>query len=341
MWHGMSVLGSAIRTWARAATSRVAQIHASESENREQGSSAAVDTPCCWTEYGFPKFHHSLATKSRAFAAWVRAVRRAQAHQDFARRSKDALVCELKGLFSSNRFDQVADLQFAVARAREVFREWTSQVLAGSRLEVFASRLGSSRVLLRAMCSWAALVTRRQLSRYKAHATRTATHHAVAYCRSEEAFGRARERSVARWNSFPREERNDTPQSSPLAPEQLFCDTVCDRSAAAVARHIFPDAAFPEMPALCSAEIVPDVSTPGPRGGTVNAVLTRYLTPPPPAAPSGCKPGLKRCLATLKARQSAAKGVRTASPTGPLSPGAYSCASTPSPQPSHPLCGFI
>ena len=344
VWHGMSVLGSAIRTW-RAATARVAQIYASEAENRPEGISAAEDPhldPCSWSEYGFPTFHHSLATKSRTFAAWVRAVRRALAHQDSARRSKDALLCELKGLFSSNRFEQVADLQFAATRVREVFREWTGQVLAGSRLEVFASRLGSSRVLLRAMCSWAALVTRRQLSRYKAYATRNA-HHVVAYCRSEEAFGRARERSAARWNPVPSEEGDDTPQSSPLAPEQLFCDTVCDRSAAAVTRHIAPDTAFPEMPALRSAaaEIVPDVSTPGPRGGTVNAVLTRYLTPPPPAAPAGCKPGLARCLATLKARQSAAKGVRTASPTGPFSPGAYSCASTPSPQPSHPSCSFI
>ena len=78
-------------------------------------------------------------------------------------------------------------------------------------------------------------------------------------------------------------------------------------------------------------ELEAEAGTPEPRSGKVDSVLTRYLSPAPTGTPPERRAGLARCLATLKARQSLAKELKAASPTGPLSPGGFSCASTPSP----------
>ena len=328
-WSCLQAQGFALHAWARA----VAVLQAEKPRSQDAGrsdpggnrASSSSDAVSSWDDYGFPTFHHALVIKSRAFSAWLVVRQDARRDAEGFRQKKDALLCELKALFSSNRFEQVANLQFAATRVRDVFCAWASQVEAEVRLESFTARLGVSRLLLQAMCAWATLAARKRLARYQDYTARN-THEAVAYCRSEEAFDRVRRAAALRG-------ADGTPQSSPLAPEQLFCEIVCDRSAAAAACQLAPEFSCPEAQALrlAGAELEAEVTTPEPRSGKVDSVLTRYLSPAPKGTPPERRAGLARCLATLKARQSLAKELKAASPTGPLSPGGFSCASTPSP----------
>ena len=329
VWSCLQAQGIALRAWARAVTVLQAERPRSQDAERSDlggdSTSSSGDAVSSWDDYGFPTFHHALVIKSRAFSAWWAVTQDARRDAVGFRQKKDTLLCELKALFSSNRFEQVANLQFAATRVRDVFCAWASQVEAEVRLERFAARLGVSRLLLQAMCAWATEAARKRLARYQDYTARN-THEAVAYCRSEEAFDRVRRAAAPRG-------ADGTPQSSPLAPEQLFCEIVCDRSAAAAAHQLAPEFNCPEAQALrlAGAELEAEVSTPEPRNGKVESVLTRYLSPAPKCTPPERRAGLARCLATLKARQSLAKELKVASPTGPLSPGGFSCASTPSP----------
>lgn len=328
-WSCFQAQSLALHAWARAvAVLQAEEASCLDAERRglvRDRASSSGDAAASWEDYGFPTFHRALVIKSRSFSAWSGVARDARRDATGFRRKKDALLCELKGLFSLNRFEQVADRQFAVTRVRDAFCAWTAQVGAAARLGRFAARLGVSRVLLQAMCAWAVQAARKRLARYQDYTARN-THQAVAYCRSVEAFDQARRAAAPRG-------ADGTPQSSPLAPEQLFCETVCDRSAAAAAHRFAPEFSCPEAQALrlAGAELEAEAGTPEPRSGKVDSVLTRYLSPAPTGTPPERRAGLARCLATLKARQSLAKELKAASPTGPLSPGGFSCASTPSP----------
>ena len=328
-WSCFQAQSLALHAWARAvAVLQAEEASCLDAERRglvRDRASSSGDAAASWEDYGFPTFHRALVIKSRSFSAWSGVARDARRDATGFRRKKDALLCELKGLFSLNRFEQVADRQFAVTRVRDAFCAWTAQVGAAARLGRFAARLRVSRVLLQAMCAWAVQAARKRLARYQDYTARN-THQAVAYCRSVEAFDQARRAAAPRG-------ADGTPQSSPLAPEQLFCETVCDRSAAAAAHRFAPEFSCPEAQALrlAGAELEAEAGTPEPRSGKVDSVLTRYLSPAPTGTPPERRAGLARCLATLKARQSLAKELKAASPTGPLSPGGFSCASTPSP----------
>ena len=137
----------------------------------------------------------------------------------------------------------------------------------------------------------------------------------MTYCRSEEAFDIARRVAIPQGG-------NGTPQSSPLAPVQLFRGIVCDRSAEVAARHVAPDFSCPEAQALhlAGAELGAEANALEPRAGKVDTVLTRYLSPAPERAPPERGKGLARCLATLKAPV-LGQGIEGRQPDGAFKPG--------------------